>query len=114
MAEPNVGKMSTNPTFTQYKEIYIFGPHRNSTGKYRMQRRYQSQLCQNKDHPRPKNPSKPKTSQSAIGTYEILYKIHSSLLRYSVPVRRAIEIRPSIRLDGGMRCFLQHIKKKLS
>ena len=72
MAKTNVGKMLAILVISQYKEMHLFDPHRNFIKTYRMQGRYQSRLFQNKNHPQPKSPIKPKISQSIIRTYGIL------------------------------------------
>ena len=72
MAKTNVGKMSTNPAFTQYKEMHLFNPHRNSTGTYHTQGRYQSQICKNKiilDLKPPVNPKQVKVLLGHMGYY---------------------------------------------
>ena len=86
MAKTNVGEVPTNLAFTQHKEMHLFDPYRNSIGTYCMQRRHQSRLCKNKNHPQLKDSSEPKTGQSVIRAYGLLQKIHSSLFRYDVPL----------------------------
>ena len=79
MVNTNVRMMPTNPSISQHKEMHIFDPYRNSTGTYCMQRRHQSRLCKNKNHPRLETPSQSKAGQSVIRTYDLLQNIHLQL-----------------------------------
>ena len=57
---------------SQYKEMHIINPYRNPIREYCMQGRYQSTLCKDKNYPRLKTTSEPKTGQITVRPYRVL------------------------------------------
>ena len=94
--------------------MHLFYPYRNSIGTYCMQRRHQSWLRKNKNHPQLKTSRESKTSQSVIRAYGVLQKIHSSLFRYDIPLGITIKIWLGVRMDWRMWCILRHSKEETS
>ena len=72
MVKAHVGMLPTDPVISQYKEMCLLNPYRYSTRTYHIQRRYQSQLCKDKNYPRLKTTSEPKTGQSTVRTHRLL------------------------------------------
>ena len=94
--------------------MHLFYPYRNYIGTYCVQRRHQSWLRKNKNHPQLKTSSEPKTSQSVIRAYGVLQKIHSSLFRYDILLGITIKIWSGVRMDWRMWCILRHSKEETS
>ena len=63
MAKAHVGTMLTNPVISEHKEMHIPNSYRDTIRAHCMQRRNQGRLCKNKNYPRLKATSEPKTSQ---------------------------------------------------
>ena len=61
--------MSTNPVISQYKEMHLPNPYRNTTRAHCMQRRHQGRLCKNKYYPQLETTGESKTCQGIAGTY---------------------------------------------
>ena len=60
MVNTHAGMLSTNPTISQYKKMYLPNPYRNITRAHCMQGRHQIRFCKNKNNPRIKTPVNPK------------------------------------------------------
>ena len=80
MVKDYTGMLPTYSVISQYKEMHIINPYKNSTREYCMQGRYQIRLCKDKNYPPLKITNEPKTGQSIVRTYRVLFKIHSALL----------------------------------
>ena len=72
MDKAHVGTMTTNPTIYENKEMHISNPYRDTIRTHCLQRRHQGRLCKNKNYPRLKTTSEPKTGHSIVRTYRVL------------------------------------------
>ena len=99
MAKAHVGMMPKNTAISEHKEMHIPNSYRDTIRTHCMQRRHQGQLCKNKNYPRLKTTSEPKTSQGTTWSYMILQEIHKILLKYDISTGITIKRRSEVRLD---------------
>ena len=102
MAKSHVETMPTNSTISEHKEMHIPNSYRDTIRTHCMQRRHQGRICKNKNYPRLKTTSEPKTSQGTTFSYMILQEIYEILLRYHLSIGRTIKVILGVRLDSGM------------
>ena len=79
MVKAQVGTMPTNPASSEHQEVHIFDPYRDTIMEHCLQRRNQGQLCKNKNYPRLKTTSEPKTSKGTTWSYRIFMRYYSDM-----------------------------------